>query len=393
MQKSTARVILPLFAASFLAYGYNNIFMVLTPLFTRSIGASVTEAGLQGAVFLIVAVALRFYFGPLADRRGQKLIMALGVSAFVTGGFLFLFCTEFWQVLGVRCIQAVGLSAFFPCATALVATAVPAERVGFFLGVFRFVVSFSLLVGPLGAQVLVDGGGYALCFTVMTALAVIALILVMTLPATYGTDEGSERSGLRKLFDTLRDAMKEKPRVIVVMLGSTFVAALGYGLLFSFASLFIGEVRPSINTGLYFTLIGVGGLGANLITGWVSDKVDRVVLLTGCLICMGAGVVALGFLEGSEILFFVSGLLAGFGYAGVITTVLALASAKISDAHLTSILALQQNGIDLGIACASAGFGIVFAAGSNAPVVFIVQGVIMALVAFAVLLGNKKDLS
>lgn len=393
MPKNTGKVIIPLFAASFLAYGYNNIFMVLTPLYTREIGASVFEAGVQGAVFLVVAIALRFYFGPLADRRGQKLIMAVGVAAFIAAGFLFLFCTEFWQVLAIRCVQAIGLSAFFPCATAMVANMVAPERVGFFMGIYRFVTSLSLLIGPWSATVMVEVGGYAFCFTIMTVLSVIALVLIVLLPASGNLSKGTERSGIRKLFETLRDAIKENPRVITVVLGATFVAALGYGLLFSFASLFIAEVRPSINTGLYFTLVGMGGLVANLIAGWASDRTNRVALLVACLVCVGAGVATLGFLAYSEVMFVISGCLAGFGYAGAITIVLSLASAKISEAHRTSVLALQQNGIDLGIACASGGFGLFFAAVSDASIIFIAQGAVMILVAALIALSNKKDLS
>ena len=58
------RKLAPLFFAAFLAYGYNNIFMTLTPSFVVAAGGTLAEAGLQNSVYLAAAVLLRFAFGP-----------------------------------------------------------------------------------------------------------------------------------------------------------------------------------------------------------------------------------------------------------------------------------------------------------------------------------------
>ena len=60
------RKLAPLFFAAFLAYGYNNIFMTLTPSFVVAAGGTLAEAGLQNSVYLAAAVLLRFAFGPAA---------------------------------------------------------------------------------------------------------------------------------------------------------------------------------------------------------------------------------------------------------------------------------------------------------------------------------------
>ena len=104
------RKLAPLFFAAFLAYGYNNIFMTLTPSFVVAAGGTLAEAGLQNSVYLAAAVLLRFAFGPAADRWGTKPVMLVGLASFVLGGVLFPLCVEFWQMLLVRCVQAVGLA-------------------------------------------------------------------------------------------------------------------------------------------------------------------------------------------------------------------------------------------------------------------------------------------
>lgn len=179
----TVRVMAPVFLAGFIAYAYNNVFMMLTPSFAQEVGADLIQAGLQGTVFSAVAVALRFVLGPLADRMGAKPVMALGIAAFAVAAGLFAVCTSFWQVVTVRCIQAVGLAAFFLCATAAVAAGAPAGRSGFYLGIYRFVTATSLLVGPAAAFAVADTAGTAACFAALGALSCVALATLAALPA------------------------------------------------------------------------------------------------------------------------------------------------------------------------------------------------------------------
>ena len=130
------RQLAPLFFAVFLAYGYNNIFMTLTPSFVVAAGGTLAEAGLQNSVYLAAAVLLRFAFGPAADRWGTKPVMLVGLASFVLGGILFPLCAEFWQMLLVRCVQAVGLASFWSSATATVSEAAPPQARGRWLGLY-----------------------------------------------------------------------------------------------------------------------------------------------------------------------------------------------------------------------------------------------------------------
>ena len=50
------RKLAPLFFAAFLAYGYNNIFMTLTPSFVVAAGGTLADAGHQISVFVDAAV-------------------------------------------------------------------------------------------------------------------------------------------------------------------------------------------------------------------------------------------------------------------------------------------------------------------------------------------------
>lgn len=387
---------IPLFAAAFLVYGYNNVFMTLLPSFVQEgVGGNPLQAGLQGTVFLVTAIGLRFYFGPLADRIGTKPVMALGVGAFVLGALLLTACTAFWQVLCIRCVQAVGLAAFYPCATAAVADAAPPGRSGFLLGLFRLVTSASLLLGPTVAFALAEAQGYRPCFATMGACALAALLLVTILPsaqkpakaepAPARTTPGAGLAAKHpNASSTLRRALEADPHCLALVLGSTFVAAVGYGLLFTFAATFVASVDPTANAGAYFALIGMGGLVANPVVGCLADRMGHTRLLATCLACTAVGIALLGVYGASgpgpfgTAVFAASGLSAGVGYAGTMTCALTIVATSIDAQVRSSVLALQQNAIDLGIACAGVVFGAaITAAGGAMAWVFVAQGALM----------------
>ena len=124
MEKGNGRgTLVLLFAAGFCAYGCNHACMIYVPLYVVALGGDLLQAGLQATVFLALAVALRFAIGPWADRKGAKGPMLLGLAAYVAGAPLLGLCHDFAAVLVVRCLQAVGMAAFFPCAMAAVSAA------------------------------------------------------------------------------------------------------------------------------------------------------------------------------------------------------------------------------------------------------------------------------
>ena len=125
----------------------------------------------------------------------------------------------------------------------------------------------------------------------------------------------------------------------------TFVAAMGYGLLFSFGGTFISAAGMTENEGWCFTLIGLGGLAANPVAGILCDRRD------------------------ARRLFGVHGLLMGMGVR------------QVAEGRQATALALQQNAIDVGIASASALYGAVFSVfGAAAAEPFVCQACLIALV-------------
>lgn len=389
--RATARVLAPLFAAGFLAYGYNNIFMTLTPTYAVALGGSLAEAGLQNSVYLAVAVVLRFAFGPLADRWGTKPVMAVGLAAFVAGGALFLFAGAFWQVVAVRCVQSVGLAAFWSSATATVSSVAPPDSRGWWLGFYRLVTSVSLLVGPPMAFQLVEAVGFASCFGVMTVCAAVALGCVAVLGKAVVETPTSARGAPGPIERPKRPAPRRGEgsvgaAVLAVVVGGTFAAAVGYGLLFSFAGTAAAAMGAPLNAGWYFSLVGVGGLAANPVAGLLADRLGPRRLFGAHLLFVAAGLALFPLAAHLPAAFVASGLVVGYGYAGAMVCAQAEAALRVPADRRATVLALQQNAIDLGIAAAAAGFGLAFTAlGAAASGPFLFQAAVVLATALLLL--------
>lgn len=348
----------------FFIYSYNNVFMVATPLMLVRMGSTEMIAGLQATIFLITAIFLRFIFGPLTDAYGRRVAMFLGSVSFLVAAILLFYAVEVWQVIALRLVQAIGLAAYFPAATATAATCAGDAKRGTYIGILRIVASLSMMVGPVFALYLIQNYSYSLFFQNMAIFAFLGMIAIFFISRKV---EGSKGQILEKTSINLRlklNFLKLLQKSFIII-GTTFVAALGFGIFMSFAIIYIDGYTNIMNAGFFFVLFSLGGIFANGIFGWFSDRFGRLRLTVCAFISLGIGIVLFSLLPQVIMLFYPAGLLTGAGYYGSITVLMAWMTEKAEPKERTSALSLQQNALDFGIAAGSGIFGFLLLYTSN----------------------------
>lgn len=366
----------------FFIFSYNNILMTITPIFIMDLGGDTFLAGLQSTLFLIVAVGLRLIFGPIADTKGNKTTLLIGAGAFLLSSIFFIFCEEIWQVLILRLIQAIGLAAYFPSASATVISYAPKGKTGKYIGMYRLITTSTLLLGPLISLNLILKKGYYTYNIVMAVIACIGLFALLPLQIPSKNTLVKEQKCKFFTITTIKSTMP------IYM--STFIIAVCYGLLFNFTIIFVNSYSIIENPGHFFTLFGFGGLISSIVLGILSDKFGRLHSLITTFIILGIAIVCFRFIPAIPLLFYLAGLLAGIGYSGGVVILMAWTSEVVQEKNRTSALSMQQNWLDIGIAFGASFFGIIFRKISYAPTIYTFVSLFILIYTIMLLLYYKN---
>lgn len=349
------RSLLLLYAATFFIFLNFNVAQTITPIYIIDVGGNEFYSGLQSTLFYLAAVVLRFYFGPLADSKGNRLTLFIGGLAFMTAPLLFLFNQSVGYILLVRIYQAIGLAAYFSSASALVAALAPKEKLGAYIGVYRLVTMATLIIGPSGALKIIEGYGYGWYHAlgiVVGFLAMVFLHFVREPRREENLDTG------RRVLPSFNMLTLLKEKKLAPIYQSIFLISIGYGLLQTFTAIFIAQSTPEINPGIFFIVFGCGSIVANLTAGPLSDLKGRAAVVFPWIMIMGVGMALFYFLPDNPWLIYIGSFLTGFGYAGCISVLISWVVDVAPLARRTTALALQDSSIDVGIALGSFFYGV-----------------------------------
>lgn len=362
------------FAAALLVFMNFFVSLTILPLYVMELGGSEFHSGLQSTLFFLAAVLLRLYFGPLADSKGRKLPLLIGAFVFATSPLLFLASTSILSLTLARIYQAIGLATFLSSGSSLVADMAPAEKTGSYIGKYRVLINVALLAGPAMALAIISSRGYHSWFIISALMGALALglLLFVKAPPLPPVDVANPLEQM---------AFIRKNRQILWALGGVALTSLGYGIIITFTSIYIERGAFLANAGIYFTLLGLGGIAANLTAGLLVDRLSPAAIAWPSIMLLGAGTACLLLVPGAPLLFLIlSSLLAGMGYSGALVALITwLVEAAGPKARATT-LAFQESTIDLSIAVGTFFFGI---SGSllGLPVSFGLAGLLIFLAA------------
>lgn len=355
MSKENKRSLYLLYAATFFIFLNFNIAQTITPLYILDVGGTEFFSGLQSTLFFLTAVVLRFYFGPLADRKGNRITLFIGGLAFMTAPLLFLLHQSVGYILFVRVYQAIGLGAYFSSASAMVSALAPQKRLGTYIGFYRLVTMSTLMIGPSLALKIIAEYGY----NWYHILGIVAGFLAMAFLHFVREPEELKKNRSRKSTEAgfkMLDLLKEKE--LSPIYRSTFIVAFCYGLLITFTAIYIVQQMPEINPGIFFTVFGLGSIVANLTAGPLSDRKGRTTVVFPCILILAFGIGIFYFFPIKPWILYGASILTGFGFAGSVSVLITWLVDHVPLTRRTTALALQDSAMDIGIGLGSFIFGV-----------------------------------
>ena len=280
-----------LFVMMGIQLGMNTGFTVLSPvmpLFLPELGVHDPAqidlwAGGLAAITPLVAAFASPLWGRVADRRGRKLMVLRSCFAIALFIGLMSLVTDVWQFLGLRALM--GVFAGFNAATiSLVASQVPARRLGYSLGWLSTGQLVGTLVGPLLGGFVADvTGSYRTPFVFTCAVCALCGILAAVLVRERFTPPKStaRKMSLFQSFGVLSRSPGLLPLFIVLLLAQFGVQAV-QPVVTLYVEQLLGPM-PALATlgGLAFSVTGVADLIASPFLGRRSDVLGyrRVLLI------------------------------------------------------------------------------------------------------------------
>jgi len=311
------------------------------PAYAETVGAGAFMIGLLIAVYDFAELFAKPTAGFIADKRGMKLMLLLGLAVFIAGSLLFLVISP-RLLLIVRFVQGLGAAALSTVSISLVARCF-AESRGRAFGIYNAIKGAGYVVAPATGGFLAHSFGFEMIFIVSAGIAAVAFALSLLLPSDRGgtldgdDDDLSLQEALR-IFTNVQLA----PIYAVIVINMFLVS-----ILFGFLPVYLhGLGYTTMQSGTIVSVATAAYLLIQPVAGWIADRYDmRLTVLIG--LCLAATSITLTtFMSGPLLIAIV--IAAGIGVGTVWTN---------SDAWVGASAEARRLGASIGAAQSFKEFG------------------------------------
>ncbi|MBN1136245.1 MAG: MFS transporter, partial [Anaerolineae bacterium] len=200
------------------------------------------------------------------DRWGRKPLLLAGAALFALAPVCYALAGSVRPFMAIRIVHGIGIAAFTTAYTAFVADLAPPAQRGETIGLAGLTSNLGLFFMPaLGAMVLAQWG-YVPHFLAAAGTAAVGVLLI--LPIAEPKPDRPDSTGVR-----LGVVLRLRP-VWVAALASTGLA-VAYGATLSFMAPLAAE-RGLTAAGAYFSAFAAALMLAQVLAGWLSDRIGRL---------------------------------------------------------------------------------------------------------------------
>jgi predicted MFS family arabinose efflux permease len=244
-----------------------------------------------------VSGALSLFLTPVADRRGRKTGMLLGVAIFIVGAGLVMVWPSFTAFTIAISLTFLGMFVYLSSTQAYIGDRVRSGRRGTALGLIETGWGVSYIIGMPILGWMIDRYGWRAPFPFTAALGVLAFILILAFVPNYKPQQKLINGNvLKSILEVLKiPAARYGLLMSLMLISSNEVINLVFGV---WLEVSFGLKLAAL--GAASAVIGISEISGESIGGVVSDKLGRersIMLGMGLMLVVSA---ALPFVGGTQ---------------------------------------------------------------------------------------------
>ncbi len=334
-----------LFSAGFLFWVSLASLLPTMPLYIQSVGGNSQQIGLVMGCFSIGLLVSRGYLAKLADFRGRKIVLLIGMAAVAIAPIGYALTASIPLLMVIRAFHGLSIAAFALAYSALVVDLSPPQQRGELIGYMSLVNPIGMGLGPALGGTVHQWAGYGWAFATAAVVGGVGILFTARVQESHLHNEIGDRSSKQPFWRMLGYPKIRIPALVLMLIGFSF------GTLVTFVPLLMLEVGVSLNVGLFYSAAAIASFGIRLLVGRASDVYGRGLFITISLILYTLAMVLL-WRASSALGFLIAGFLEGGG-AGILIPMMAALMADRSHADERGrTFSLCMVGFDLGIALA-----------------------------------------
>lgn len=291
MKARAAAVLAVAGGAHVLHDAFSEVLYVFLPLWAAEFGLGFTEVGLLRTSYSGGMALFQVPAGVLAERWGERRLLAAGTAVTAVGFLVAAGTTSFWPLLVTLVVAGLGSGVQHPLSSTLVAQAYEAGGRRAALGTYNFAGDVGKVAGSAGIGMAAAVVGWRWAGGAFGALGVAAAAVIGGMLAWLGAgaSPARERAGPAPTGWGIRDARGFRALAAIGMVDN--LTRTGFLTLLPFALVAQGATVAGV--GGAFALLFAGGAAGKFVCGIVAERVGvtRTVILTE--VATTAGIVAL----------------------------------------------------------------------------------------------------
>ena len=274
--------------------GLSEALLALLPLWAQAFGLSLTQTGVLKSVFYAAMTAGQIPSGLVAERLGERRLLALGTLATAVGWLLLAEANGFQALLAALVVAGIGSSVQHPLASSLVSRAFRGANVRSALGVYNFAGDVGKAIVPallaIGIGIVGWRSSSASCGIAMAVVALGAHLSLKRLTPKESAPARNENS------DVHADANAPPGWGVTDRRGFARLSAIAVvdaaargGFLLLVPFLMVGKGLPVERVGFALMLIFAGGAAGKFVCGFIADRLGtmRTIVITEAATALG----------------------------------------------------------------------------------------------------------